>query len=420
MRIGTAYPDFVVACLAMVPARLWFVPGILFLGCAPRSVAPPPLLQLRNGDMEQGTDAPTAWGDPWAGYKRRALSRDTTVKHSGQAALKFRLAGISGERTIEQLVRGGAGRELMLRGWVKTDGALQVQVGILPYDQRVRPLTLLSALRLKKTSDWCLFTQKVTLPEGSSGFSVVLRAHGMGTVWLDDVKLSGERVETAPADPIMVSPPEHQEPELPYPGPPGGGWLSGQRTLKEEAWGTEPPVVFLGDSLTWGWQQEGHDAWERHFKPLRALNLGLGGDRTSQILWRIQDGALAGLHPKLVVLGVGINNLIRDTYPPERVVEGIKTCVRAIKRACPGTRVMVVGIFPVLDSPTRPLRAPIRCVNALLARHLPDFLDLGNVFLEPDGNLNPSLFRDGIHLTAQGYTLYCQKLSPRILSLLKP
>ncbi len=390
------------------------------MGCAPRPVAPLPLLQLRNGDMEQGTDAPTAWGDPWVGYKRRALSRDMKVKHSGQAALKFCLEGISGERTLEQVVRGGAGREITLRGWVKTEGALQVQVGILPYDPRVRPLALLPALRLKKTSDWCLFTQKVTLSDDSSGFSVALRAEGAGTVWLDDVQLAGEHVETVPADPITVAPPEHQDPERPYSGTPGEAWHPNHERLKPQAQGTDSPVVFLGDSLTWDWQQAGNDAWERHFKPLGALNLGMGGDRTSQILWRIQDGALAGLHPKLVVLGVGINNLSRDTYPSERVAQGVKACVRAIKRACPGTRVLVVGIFPVQDSPTRPLRAQIRRVNALLARQLSDFLDFGNVFLEPDGNLNPALFRDGIHLTAQGYALYCQKLSPRIQSLLKP
>lgn len=369
--------------------------------------------------MEQGTDYPTDWGEPWVGYKRRALSRDTKIKHSGQAALKFRLSGISGERTLEQVMRGGAGREITLRGWIKTEGALLVQVGLLPYDRRARPLALLPAARLEKTSDWFLFMQKVTLAADSTHFSVALRAEGTGTVWLDEVQLSGERVETVPADPIRVAPPEHQEPELPYPGAPGGGWLSSQRMLKQQA-RKEHPVVFLGDSLTWDWQREGRDVWESHFKPLWALNLGLGGDRTSQILWRIQDGALAGLHPRLVVLGVGINNLIRDTYPPERVVEGIKACVRAINRACPGTRVLVVGLFPVQDSPTRPLRAQIRRVNALLTRQFPDFLDLGSVFLEQDGSLNPSLFRDGIHLTAQGYALYCQKLSPRIQNLLKP
>ena len=394
--------------------------GILLVGCGPRPRATLPLLTLHNGDMEQGTDAPTAWGEPWVGYKRRALSRDTKVKHRGQGALKLHLSGIPGARTLEQLVRGGAGRELTLQGWIKTQGALQVQVGILPYDPRVQPQTLLPAAHLEKTSDWCLFTQKLILPAGTSCFSVALRAEGEGTAWLDDVQLSGTRVVTVPSNPILVASPEHQEPERPYSGTPGEAWHPSHQRLKQELRAANPKIVFLGDSITWAWQQEGYPAWERHFKPLGALNLGLGGDRTSQILWRIQDGALAGLHPKLVVLGVGINNLIRDTYPPERVVKGVKACVQAIHQACPGTKILVVGIFPAQYRPMHPLRARIHRTNALLARQFPYFLDLGDIFLESDGSLNPSLFRDGIHLTAQGYVLYGQKLFPRIQSLLKP
>jgi lysophospholipase L1-like esterase len=395
---------------------------LLLLGCAPQEAPPKrlPLLQLHNGDMEQGNDFPTGWGEPWVGYKRRAVSRDTTTKHAGHASLRFHLAGISGARTLEQLVHGGAGRRLTLRGWVKTQGALRVQFGLLPYDKRMQPLTLLPALGGKKTGDWTEFEQAYTLPQELGGFSVALRAEGEGTVWLDDVQLSGERVESVASDPSRILPAEHQPPEQPSPSTLGESWQENHRFLKKEAQKAKPRVVFLGDSVTAGWEVAGSDEWARFFKPLSALNLGLSGDRTSQILWRIRDGALAGLHPSVVVLGVGINNLLYDSYPPERVAAGVVACVHAIERACPGTKVLVVGIFPTQPPPTHPLRAKIKKTNALLARQVPHFLDFGGVFLNPDGTMNWRLLNDGVHPTVEGYRLYRQQLLPPLQLLLKP
>jgi lysophospholipase L1-like esterase len=297
-------------------------------------------------------------------------------------------------------------------------------VGILPYDQRGFPQTFLPATQPppEQTSDWSRFTQHVTLASDCSCFGVLLKAEGEGMVWLDDVQLSGDKVETVPADPDSIAPSEHQEPERPYPGTgkQRHAWIEAQRALQQKAHTANPAVVFIGDSITHNWQVAGHAEWERYFEPLGALNLGMGGDRTSQILWRIQAGTLAGLHPKVVVLGVGINNLLRDTYSPERVAKGILTCVHAIEHACPGARVLVVGIFPTPLSPAHPMRTKIRSVNALLAAQLPHFLDLGSAFLEPDGTLNERVLYDSIHPSDYGYTLYRERLYPRIQSLLKP
>ncbi|MBB6049391.1 GDSL-type esterase/lipase family protein [Armatimonas rosea] len=401
--------------------RPWFylALGSLLSGCTPRNPAPLPLLQLHNGGMEQGTDAPTDWGGDWVGYKRHALSRDTQVKHSGSASLRFQLTPRDHERTLEQLVVGGAGRSVVLSGWLKTEGALRVQVGVLPYGSRGTALAAPAFFMVEKPTGWTHFSQPLTLPENALSFSVALRAAGAGAVWLDDVQLSGERVETVPSDPLTVLPPQHQEPERPYPGTHLPTWYEVHQALKAQARSATPNIVFLGDSITKRWRLDGSDEWERFFAPLGALNLGLEGDRTSQVLWRIQDGTLAGLHPKLVVLAVGANNLIRDTYPPERVAAGVLACVRAVERACPGTKVLVVGIFPTEKSATHPIRARIQQTNALLAAQLPHFLELGKDFLEPDGTLSDRLFPDQIHPNAAGYRLYRERLLPKIQSLVK-
>jgi lysophospholipase L1-like esterase len=397
---------------------LWLSLGIVLSGCAPREQGALPLLQLHNGDMEQGTDAPAAWGGDWVGYKRRALSRDTQTRHGGKAALRFHLTASKPVRVLEQVINGGAGRSVVLSGWVKTEGAIRAQVGLIPYGAGGRALPQAAALVMAHPSHWAHFSQLVTLPPETLCFSVALRAQGAGTVWLDDLQLSGERVETVPVAPHQIPPPEHQEPTRAYPGQ-GETWYETHQRLKNGVHAANPSVVFLGDSLTWRWQSDGFTEWERAFQPLGALNLGLEGDRTSQVLWRIQDGTLAGLYPKVVVLAVGINNLIRDTYPPERVAAGVIACQRAILAACPTAKVLVVGIFPSEVSATHPIRVKIRRVNALLAAHCPQFLELGPVFLETDGTLTDRVFYDHIHPSPYGYRLYREHLLPQIQRLLK-
>jgi lysophospholipase L1-like esterase len=387
------------------------------LGCMPRGRQQTPLF-LYNGDMEQGNDFPTAWGDA----RHRAVSRDTRVKHEGEASLCLELQRASEERSLEQVVVGGAGRKLTLSGWIKSEGALRAEVGVLPHDSLLDTRSLMPAVTLQRESEWQKFSKDLTLPTDLRQFSVALQAQGTGRVWIDALQLSGQGVQTIPADPREIIPPEHQEPDQAYSGMAGADWLSQHELLREKVSHVKrlgTPVVFLGDSLTQNWQSAGWEEWQRYFQPLDVLNLGMGGDRTSQILWRIQNGGLKGLQPKVVVLAVGINNLLRDTYPPEQVVKGVSACVKAVEHVCPSSKVLVIGLLPAQLSPTQPIRSLIRDVNAGLAAQNFLFLELSAHFLESDGSLKEQLYAvDGVHLNSQGYTLYRQALYPKVLKLL--
>src|SRR4029077_15760451 len=69
-------------------------------------------------------------------------------------------------------------------------------------------------------------------------------------------------------------------------------------------------LLFLGDSLAQGWGDSAQkDLWKSYFEPYKAANFGLGGDRTQQVLWRISNGEIDGISPKVIVLSVGTNNL---------------------------------------------------------------------------------------------------------------
>jgi lysophospholipase L1-like esterase len=74
-------------------------------------------------------------------------------------------------------------------------------------------------------------------------------------------------------------------------------------------------LLFLGDSITDGWAKGGKAIWDTRYAPLKAANFGIGGDKTEHVLWRLKNGNLTGIQPKVVVLMIGTNNNLRDTAP---------------------------------------------------------------------------------------------------------
>ena len=108
--------------------------------------------------------------------------------------------------------------------------------------------------------------------------------------------------------------------------------------------------LFLGDSITQGWNE--NTVWQRFYGPRHAANFGIGGDRTQHVLWRIQNGELEGIAPKVTVLMIGTNNLHDDT--PDEIAQGIKTIVAEIcAPACPRPRCCCSACFPAAQSRRR-------------------------------------------------------------------
>ncbi|BDI27955.1 hypothetical protein CCAX7_000060 [Capsulimonas corticalis] len=236
----------------------------------------------------------------------------------------------------------------------------------------------------------------------------------------------GNLVEETPAlGPVT----EVQDPLVPlhayWPDNPDG-WRDRGRELAREARSLDSRILFLGDSITQGWGAEGLAVWEARFAPLKAANMGIGGDRTQQILWRLGDGALEGLCPKVVVLLIGVNNLWKDVHEfgAARVADGVAAVVDAIGRHCPGAVILAIGILPTQADPENPMRAIVREVNALVRERLTTrgdqvrSIDLSAVFLEPDGAISPEIMPDACHLSAQGYARFADALEPWIHDIL--
>lgn len=188
-------------------------------------------------------------------------------------------------------------------------------------------------------------------------------------------------------------------------------------------------VVFIGDSLTDYWRDRGRASWDRHFAPLKAVNFGISGDRTQQVLWRIDRGELDGLEPKVVVLLIGSNNLtpglgensLTPKNTPEETVAGVAAIVDTLRRRWPRTRILLHAILP-RDEPDAPVRREVNETNAGLAS-LADsrtvrFVDLGTRFLSSDGLLSRAIMPDLLHLNSHGYTLWAEALHGPLTELL--
>ena len=205
-------------------------------------------------------------------------------------------------------------------------------------------------------------------------------------------------------------------------------WSRMADTLAEDARRLNPRVVFLGDSITQGWGSEGRAEWNARFAPLGAANMGIGGDRTQSILWRIAHGALEGLHPELVVLKIGVNNLWEEVSQcgTDKVADGVAACAAAIHAHCPDAKVLVLGILPTQSTPDHPLRTIVCAVNARSAALMstPDgrvrFADVGAAFLEPGGQISTDVMPDGCHLSPRGYALFADALEPLVQGMLNP
>ncbi|MES3023513.1 MAG: GDSL-type esterase/lipase family protein [Pseudomonadota bacterium] len=179
-------------------------------------------------------------------------------------------------------------------------------------------------------------------------------------------------------------------------------------------------LLFVGDSITMGWD---HAIWQRAFGRYRTANFGIGGDTSGNLLWRLRDGHAGRLHPRAVVLMIGVNNLGYCKQSPVQAFAGVRAVVEQLRSLYPQARILLNAVFPHGQSARAAQRAPVAELNRLLAR-LDDgahvfFHDYGALLLQSDGAIAPEIMADFLHPTPQGYQIWADALSPDIAKLMK-
>jgi len=181
-------------------------------------------------------------------------------------------------------------------------------------------------------------------------------------------------------------------------------------------------LVFIGDSITEGWEGAGKDVWAQHYANRHAFNLGIGGDRTQHVLWRLQHGNLDGIQPRLAVIMIGTNNCGGADNTAAEIAAGVSAIVKTVREKAPKARILLLGVFPRGEKPS-PQREKIDQVNAIIAKlddgKMVSYLDIGKRFMNADGTISADIMPDFLHLSAKGYEIWADGIEKEVESLMK-
>lgn len=212
-------------------------------------------------------------------------------------------------------------------------------------------------------------------------------------------------------------------------------WWADRHKGVLEAVHTHPDtqLLLIGDSITNNYDKANlpdenfQPTWNKFYAPRKALNLGFSGDTTSHVLWRLDHGEVAGLHPKAAVVLIGTNNTGHGQSAEETEV-GIDAVVAKLEEILPQTHILLLGILPSDLSEDKTNRD--RAVNQYLATcysedPLVSYLDIGSIFYK-NGALNTQIFHDPrlspprkpLHPDTNGQRMMAEAIEPTLASLM--
>ena len=189
----------------------------------------------------------------------------------------------------------------------------------------------------------------------------------------------------------------------------------------EKVKGKTVDVVMLGDSIMHFWEWKHPQSWATFTAGRTVLNLGYGGDRTQNVIWRINHGELDGYDAKCVVLMIGTNNNTFENTDPANVAAAVEKIVGMIRAKQPKAKIVLHPIFPRGNAATSARHAKARARNDKTNERLKAFaekdgaltwIDFNAKLVDETGWVPKSLMADEIHPTAAGYEIWMEALAP--------
>ena len=181
-------------------------------------------------------------------------------------------------------------------------------------------------------------------------------------------------------------------------------------------------LVFLGDSITHAWDDKGKEVWSQYYTKRNALNIGFSGDRTEHVLWRLNNGAVDGISPKLVVMMIGTNNTGHRMDKAEDTSLGIKTILQTLSQKLPETKVLLLAVFPRGEKADHKMRIRNDEINKIIKTYADDkkvfWLDINQKFLDENGVLQKSVMKDLLHPNKDQYKVWAEAIEPKVKELM--
>jgi len=197
-----------------------------------------------------------------------------------------------------------------------------------------------------------------------------------------------------------------------------GRWMAMHQRFLSETRDAEPEILWVGDTVIQNLANS--RIWETSFCLMHSLNFGIGGDRTENVLWRLENGELDNLSPKVVVLGVGQNN---HGDSPEDIAEGVATICKLVRSKQPQAFLILLTLLPVGHQPC-PVRERNQKVNSLLAEQAKgnSRLQLVNIdtgFVQMDSTISHHDMFNYLDLTQKGYSKAFEPVNDLLTTLLQ-
>jgi len=204
------------------------------------------------------------------------------------------------------------------------------------------------------------------------------------------------------------------------PVPRSGGWMKRHESFNKRVAQGKCDLIFIGDSITQGWEGRGRKVWAKFYAKRNAVNLGIGGDRTQHVIWRLDNGNLYRIKPKAAVIMIGTNNSGNNTS--QEIADGVEAIVKQLRKKLPETKVLLLGVFPRGANNADKRRKVNEGANAIFKK-LADgkavhYLDIGPKFLQKDGTLPREIMPDLLHLSEKGYTIWAESIEAKLKELM--
>ena len=202
---------------------------------------------------------------------------------------------------------------------------------------------------------------------------------------------------------------------------PGGSdtWRERHEAMNARAKAGNVDLVYIGDSIVGNWKWEGKPVWDHYYAKRNGAILGISGDRTQQVLWRLQNGNVDGISPKLAIVMIGQNNGPHNTA--EEIAEGVTAIVAELRKQLPETKILLLAVFFRGEKPNDEQKK-LAQTNDILSK-LADgshvfYLNVNRIFLLPDGSMSKDLMPDFEHPNREGCRVWAEAVEPTLAKLL--
>jgi len=178
-------------------------------------------------------------------------------------------------------------------------------------------------------------------------------------------------------------------------------------------------LLWIGDSIGENWDEQGKATWDKYYARRKAANLGIGGDRTEHLLWRLDHGNIDGIAPKLAIVMMGQNN--GSTNTAEEIAEGVAAIVTKLRAKLPDCKILLLGIFYRGEHPNEEQKRLTRAneiISELEDSKFVFYKNINSIFLNPDGSIPAVLMPDFEHPSPLGHQRWAETIEPQVADML--